>query len=112
MATHHNCIPISFNSNHIHYISQSLLVKANEESIRLGFSRTLEDLISQLPADLKFPIFAAWNHTSGEGLRNIRLNILIGTNADDLDPCFLDVTPDTWAKIKKNYHQRSIQEGK
>ena len=34
--------------------------------------------------------------------RNIRLDLLIGPNKDDLHPVLLDVTADTWADIQKN----------
>ena len=56
----------------------------------------------QLPIHLKFPISLAWHHVSGEGQENIRLALLIGATADDLEPCILDVTFDTWALIQGN----------
>jgi hypothetical protein len=113
MTARYACVPIPLDPNHIYYISQRQLVKANEESIRLGFSRNLVgDLIAQLSANLKFPILSACKHTSGKGMKTIRLFVLIGSDAENLNPCFLDVTPETWAEIKKNFRQRAIEEGK
>ena len=79
MAAEHNCVPIPLDPNRIHYLTQPQLVKANDESIRLGFSRNLvEDKIAQLPAHLKFPVLGAWDHTSGEGCVSI-----LATTAQD-----------------------------
>ena len=112
MAAQYNMVPIPLDPDRIYHVTQSQLVAANDESIRLGFSRNLvEANIAQLPGELKFPILGVWNHTSGEGLRNIRLLILVGPNADDLHHCFVDVTPDTWAIIQGNACRQSAQQG-
>ena len=100
MLPQFSCKPILSDGDKLAYLTQPRLVEANNESIRLGFSRNLaEERIASLPADLKFSIINAWNHTSGEGLKNIRLLLLVGPHADDLHHVFLDVTPDTWAAI-------------
>lgn len=105
MAAHYNCVPISLPPNHIFFIPHPILLKVNEESIQLGFSQNLVEKIAELPCHLNFPILRAWNHTSGDGLNNIRLEILVGPDANDLHHCLLDVTPNTWATIMENFHQ-------
>jgi hypothetical protein len=93
--------PIFLDHQSITYVTQPQLVAANDESIRLGFSRTLKN-IGRLASHLKFPILEAIHHTPGEGLRNIRLSLQVGPHADDLHYIYLDVTPDNWATIQGN----------
>jgi hypothetical protein len=108
MLPQYDLVPIPLDASKIPYLTQLQLVGANDESIRLGFSRNLvEEKIADLPADLNFPIVHAWDHTSGEGLKNIRLGILIGPHGDDLNQVILDVTSDTWAKLHANPAFRS-----
>jgi hypothetical protein len=86
-------------------ISTAALRRANEESIRLGFSRNLEG-IENLPENWRYLVVMAAIHTSMDGLQNIRLMILLPTKigsvkeaANSLEPHFLDVTRDTWREI-------------
>lgn len=103
MLPQYDLVPIPLDESKIPYLTQPQLVEANDESIKLDFSRNLvEEVIVELPATLKFPIVHAWDHTSGDGLKSIRLMFLIGPRADDLQPAFLDVTPETWAKLQAN----------
>jgi hypothetical protein len=109
MLPQYNLVPIPLDESKIPYLTQPQLVEANNESIRLGFSRNLvEEKVAELPANLNFPIVAAWDHTSGEGLKNIRLELAVGPHGEDLHHVFLDVTPDTWAKLQANpvFHRR------
>ena len=67
MRTLHACEPLCL--NRIHYRTDVQLVAANNESIRLGFSRNLIEKAARLPTHFKFPVVSAWHHTSGEGGR-------------------------------------------
>ncbi len=103
MLPQYDLVPIPLDASKIPYLTQRQLVEANDESIRRDFSRNLvAEKIAELPTNLNFPIIHAWNHKSGEGLKNIRLMLLIGPQADDLHEVFVDVTPDTWAKLQAN----------
>lgn len=87
-------------------VSWTRLTKANEESIRLGFSRNLQN-IEKLPRQWRYFVKAAFNHTArSDGLRNIRLLILLPTDVSSVEaaaesqvPVTLDVTGDTWRDI-------------
>src|ERR1035438_3429428 len=57
-------------------ITTTVLVRANAESIRLGFSRTLRG-IDSFPLEWSYSIVAAAIHTSTDDLQNIRLVILL-----------------------------------
>jgi hypothetical protein len=82
MRTLHACVPIRLNQ--IHYLTQQQLVAANNESIRLGFSRNLiEKKVARLPLSGRFPVVSAWHHTSGEGQTNIRLELIVGRHTKD-----------------------------
>ena len=101
MRTLHACEPIRL--NRIHYLTQRQLIAANNESIRLGFSRNLiEKKVARLPVDFKFPVVSAWHHTSGEGQTNIRLELIVGKHTKDINYCTLDVPYDTWERLKRN----------
>ena len=113
MLPQHSLVPIPLDESKIPYLTQPQLVEANNESIKLGFSRNLvEEKITELSAKLNFPIVEAWIHTSGEGLMNIRLMLLVGPHGEDLHHVYLDVTPDTWAKVQTNpvFHRRQPQQ--
>ena len=93
------------------FLTRAEFVKINEESIRLGLSRTMSsfregqgasenvmpnECLVEIPAVI--PIKGAWWHRSCWGQYNIRLEILIGPNFDKL---FLwDVSVARWARIK------------
>jgi hypothetical protein len=106
------CDPIDLGQGRIYYLTQPQLVRVNKEAIRLGFSRTLvEKKIAKLPSHFKLPILSAWNHTSREGWKNIRLELLIGPDSKHLDCCCLDVTHDAWAKMKKKWAPAALYQG-
>lgn len=100
-------------------ISKSQLEAANEESIRLGFNRTLENL-DTLP-DQVFVIYEARGHQGYNGSdhnnRNVRLMVLLTTKhfndptltEADFQPAFLDVTGDTFASIQKSHKRRKAR---
>jgi hypothetical protein len=108
-VSRHACDPIALDRSRIYYLTRPQLVRINKESIRLGFSRNLiEEKIAKLPSHFKLPILSAWDHTSGEGWKNVRLELLIGPDSKHLQPCCLDVTYDTWAKIMKKWVPRAL----
>ena len=73
MRTLHACEPLCL--NRIHYLTQRQLVAANNESIRLGFSRNLiEKKVARLPTHFKFPVVSARHHTPVRGRRTSGLN--------------------------------------
>ena len=101
MRTLHACEPICL--DRLCYLTQRQLIAANNESIRLGFSRNLiEKKIAKLPLWGRFPVVSAWHHTSGQGQTNIRLELIVGRNAKDKNYCTLDVPFDTWERMKRN----------
>ena len=84
-------------------LSQPQLVALSAKALARGFSRTLwPDEIAKLPAHLFFPVSAAFDHTSREGFRNVRLMLTVGPHVKDLHTCFLDVTHKEWQAIKKS----------
>ncbi len=98
-------------------ISTTVLVRANEESIRLGFSRNLLG-IDGFPVGWVYSIVAAAVHTSTDDLQNIRLIILLPSEigsveeaADSLVPHMLDVAPDTWADILRRSRRKQRRKG-
>jgi hypothetical protein len=84
------------------FITTAELREANEEGIRLNFSRTL-DLPDDLP-DLKLPVATAWRHVSTDSLVNVRLMVLFATDlvSQDFKTILIDVTPERWERIKRN----------
>ena len=101
MRTLHACEPICL--DRLCYLTQRQLVAANNESLRLGFSRNLiEKKVARLPVDFKFPVLSAWHHTSGQGQTNIRLELIVGRHTKDINYCTLDVPFDTWERLKRN----------
>lgn len=102
--THHACNPIRLDGSRTYFLTHAQLIGANKEAIRLGFPRTLAAAkVAELPADGKFPVLAAWEHTSGEGFENIRLLLFVGQHPNDLHCVFLDVHPLVWEEIKQNW---------
>lgn len=95
-------------------ITGKQLKRFNAESIRLGFSRNLKNL-KRIPDDLNIPIFTAFRHVSADPIpkRNIRLMFSLPTFippnwreqikkvVKSLTNVFLDVTPDTFAAIRR-----------
>ena len=98
-------------------IRKELLVRANEESIRLGFNRNLNGL-ERLP-DQIYVITQAFEHVGFNGsdhdCQNVRLFLMLSEKAfddpmlsdDDMISVFLDVTTDTWAEILGEERRRS-----
>ena len=84
------------------FITTAELREANEEGIRLNFSRTL-DLPDDL-LDLKLPVATAWRHVSTDDLVNVRLMVLFATDfrSQDFKTVLIDVTPKRWERIKQN----------
>ncbi len=98
-------------------ISTTVLVRANQESIRLGFSRTLQG-IDGFPLEWVYSIVAAAVHTSTDERQNIRLIVLLPVEigsveeaADSLVPHTLDVAPDTWADIVRRSRRKQRRNG-
>jgi hypothetical protein len=83
------------------YITAKQLRKANTEAIRLGFSRTLK--LPKIKGNPKFPVVAAFHHTSFEGFTNIRLLIVFATDRQgtDMDELLFDVTADVWQQLPR-----------
>lgn len=82
-------------------ITTDQLVRANAESIRLGFNRTLN-----LPPDfprLTFPVHEVWQDND-----NVRLTILFwesvqaAASGKEPEMLILDVTKDWFAKLEKS----------
>lgn len=84
-------------------VSQPQLVALNAKAIKRGFSRTLwPEKIAKLPAHLFFPVSAAYDHTSREGFRNVRLMLTVGPHVKNLHSVTLDITHKDWQEIKKS----------
>jgi hypothetical protein len=82
-------------------LTQPQLERLNNESIRLGFSANIwENKVAALPRDQRFKIVKVFQHKDGHS--NIRLDLFIGPNKDNLYSVWLDVTPDAWAAIQKS----------
>ena len=60
-----------------------------------------ENKVAALPRDQRFEIVKVFQHVNGKGHRNIRLELRIGPNKNDLYAVLLDVTADAWAAIQK-----------
>ena len=89
------------------YVTTEQLLRANDESIRLGFNRNLNLPEKALKkANLKYPIEQAWRHVGYNGKdfdnENIRLMVWFGTKRDgsDLVLCTLDITHDMFVEIQ------------
>jgi hypothetical protein len=97
-------------------ISKAMLIRANEESIRLGFNRNLQG-IESLP-DQIYNISQAFSHTGFNGAEcdnhNFRLLVWLVTkrfddptlSEQDMHPVTLDVTADTLDEIVKRHRRR------
>ena len=83
-------------------LTKPQIERLNNESIRLGLRANIwENKVAALPRDQRFEIVKVFQHNDEKGHRNIRLDLRIGPNKDDLYPVFLDVTADAWAEIQK-----------
>ena len=83
-------------------LTQPQLERLNNESIRLGLRANIwENKVAALPCEQRFKIVRVFQHIDKDGHSNIRLDLLIGPNKDDLHTVFLDVTADAWAEIQK-----------
>src|SRR5580704_15181895 len=99
------------------YLTEAQITDENDESIRLGFSRSPERFSEgispydpPLPSDLVFPILKVWMHTGSNGSplrKSIRLFFSLARSESDQRGgrvlyVYLDVTPAVWAKIQRN----------
>ena len=95
------------------FITKPQLVKANAESIRLGFNNNLTGSLDDLP-DQRYIVRLAFRHVGWNGSDrdniNYRLMLYVWTkmyndptlgNADMIGPLLLDVTGDVYAKLCK-----------
>ena len=89
-------------------VNKDHLILANQESIRLGFDRTLKKLHSLPPAN--FPIINMLEHKNASGSKTVRLTLLLCPKRPD-DPTLtdgdvklasLDVTRDTFQCLREN----------
>lgn len=85
------------------------LVRANQESIRLGFNRNLNIPEKEvLRKNLEYPITNAWHHVGFNGgdhnTENIRLFFYFAVRRDARGGgmVFLDITSDMWREILAN----------
>ena len=86
-------------------VNKDHLILANQESIRLGFDRTLKNLHTLASAN--FPIIDVMRHKGGRGGNTVRLTLLLCPKRPD-DPTLtdadvklasLDVTMDTFQSL-------------
>lgn len=95
-------------------ISKARLAKANDESIRLGFNRSLD--LGDLP-DQVYNIVTAFEHIGYNGgdhdSTNIRLFLFLPEKpvdgqppSDGMTPALLDITTDSWAEVLQEHRRR------
>lgn len=102
--------PISLGQdNRLIYMTAEQLVRANRESIRLGFNRNLNIPERKvLKENLDYPVTNAWHHVGFNGgdhnTENIRLFFYFAVRRDARggSMVFLDITPDMWQEILAN----------
>ncbi|MHB0958235.1 MAG: hypothetical protein ACYC0X_12215 [Pirellulaceae bacterium] len=91
------------------YMTADQLIRANRESIRLGFNRNLSiPRAKVLRKKLLYPITNAWHHVGFNGgdhnTANVRLFFYFAVRRDGLGGRMvcLDITPDLWQEILSN----------
>lgn len=96
-------------SNLAVYLTAEQLIRANRESIRLGFNRNLNLPEKKLLARaLRFPVAQAWRHVGYNGgtenSENVRLLFFCADNPKGENGMMvtLDVTLDMWMELHAN----------
>ncbi len=91
------------------YMTADQLVRANRESIRLGFNRNLKIPEGKVRRkNLVYPVTNAWHHVGFNGgdhnTENVRLFFYFAVRRDARGGglVFLDITPDMWQEILAN----------
>jgi len=95
------------------WMTKGQLVRLNREAIQRGYNRTLKPrAINRLP-DQRYPVSVAYRHVGFNGRNydnvNYRLEVLLcekraedpSFTPDDLSLVFLDITPESWKKLRR-----------
>ena len=91
-------------------LSQPQLVALSAKALARGFSRTLQPTRSPSCPPI-FSVSAAFDHTSREGFRNVRLMLTVGPHVKDLHTCFLNVTHKEWQAVRSRLRLSPARSG-